>query len=154
MISDTYEPGSTFKLVTTSSALEEGVTSLNHTYTCNVGYKVPGTNVTLHCWSPMPHGTETLKEAVGNSCNPVQIQLGLALGEDTYYDYLEMFGITADSKTGIDLPGEGSAILSAKRKHRSCRTCNDVLRAGCCNYADSACYSRLRHRKRRGADAT
>ena len=114
MISDTYEPGSTFKLVTTSSALEEGVTSLNHTYTCNVGYKVPGTNVTLHCWSPVPHGTETLKEAVGNSCNPVQIQLGLALGEDTYYDYLEMFGITADSKTGIDLPGEGSAILSAK----------------------------------------
>lgn len=109
IISDTYEPGSTFKLITTSSALEEGVTTLNTTYQCNISYEIPGTHEVLHCWSTVPHGTETLKEAVGNSCNPVQIQLGLTLGKEKYYDYLEMFGITSTSKTNIDLPGEGSA---------------------------------------------
>ncbi len=109
IISDTYEPGSTFKLLTTSSALEEGVTSLTTKYQCNVGYEVPGTHVTLHCWSSVPHGTETLKEAVGNSCNPVQIQMAMKLGKEKYYDYLEMFGITSVSLTHIDLPGEATA---------------------------------------------
>lgn len=114
IISDTYEPGSTFKLITTSSALEEGVTTMDTTYTCRVSYQVPGTDVTLHCWSTVPHGAETLKEAVGNSCNPVQIQLGLALGKDKYYDYLEMFGITNTSLTNIDLPGEATPQLRSK----------------------------------------
>lgn len=111
IVSDTYEPGSTFKLITTSSALEEGVTSLEHQYTCNVSYKVPGSDITLHCWSTVPHGTQTLKEAVGNSCNPVQIQLALAMGKETYYNYLEMYGITSTSLTNIDLPGEANAIV-------------------------------------------
>lgn len=114
IVSDTYEPGSTFKLVTTSSALEERVTNLKKTYTCNVGYTVPGTHVTLHCWSPKGHGTETLIQAVGNSCNPVQIQLALAMGKETYYNYLEMFGITDTSKTNIDLPAEASAQVQPK----------------------------------------
>lgn len=109
IVSDTYEPGSTFKLITVSSALEEGVTDLQKQYTCNVAYKVPGTGVTLHCWSPVPHGAQTLKEAVGNSCNPVQIQLALAMGKESYYNYLEMYGITSESLTNIDLPGEANA---------------------------------------------
>lgn len=112
IISDTYEPGSTFKLVTTSSALEQGVTTPDTRYHCNVAYKVPGTGVTLHCWSPVPHGSETLTEAVGNSCNPVQIQLALKMGKESYYDYLEMFGIT--KKTGIDLPAETSALIQSE----------------------------------------
>ena len=112
IVSDTYEPGSTFKLVTTSSALEEGVTTLDSKYYCNVSYTVPGTNITLHCWSTVPHGSETLIEAVGNSCNPVQIQLALKMGKDTYYNYLEMFGIT--QKTNIDLPAETSALIQNK----------------------------------------
>ena len=111
LVSDTYEPGSTFKLLTTSAALEEGVTTPDDHYYCNVGYEVPGTGWTLHCWSDTPHGDQTLTEAVGNSCNPVMIQLGLKLGIETYYDYLEMFGITADSLTHVDLPAEALAQI-------------------------------------------
>lgn len=114
MVSDTYEPGSTFKLITTSSALESGATTMSNSYTCNVSYEIPGTDITLHCWSPRPHGLQSLKEAVGNSCNPVMIQLGLAMGKETFYNYLEMYGITIDSKTGIDLPGEANPILQSE----------------------------------------
>ena len=111
LISDTYEPGSTFKLITTSAALEEGVSTPDNHYYCNVGYEVPGTGWTLHCWSTTPHGDQTLTEAVGNSCNPVMIQLGLKLGVETFYDYLEMFGITATSLTHVDLPAEAMAQI-------------------------------------------
>lgn len=114
LISDTYEPGSTFKLLTTSAALEEGVTTPDNYYYCNVGYEVPGTGWTLHCWSDTPHRDQTLTEAVGNSCNPVMMQLGLQLGAETYYDYLEMFGITATSLTHIDLPAEAQAQIQAE----------------------------------------
>ena len=111
MISDTYEPGSTFKLITTSMALEEGVTSLDDKFVCTGSIKVAGE--TLKCWrSYNPHGAETLVEAVGNSCNPVFVQLAQRVGIDKYYDYLERFGIT--EKTGIDYPGEGYAILQKK----------------------------------------
>lgn len=110
IVSDTYEPGSTFKLITTSAAIEEGVANKNSKFTCNVTYDVAGTK--LHCWSTVPHGTQTLIQAVGNSCNPVQIQLALGLGKDKYYDYLDLFGIT--EKTGIDYPGETRAIVQNK----------------------------------------
>lgn len=112
IVSDTYEPGSTFKLVTTSSALEEGVTTLNTRYYCNVAYEVPGTGVTLHCWNTRGHGSENLIQAVGNSCNPVQIQMALKIGKERYYDYLEMFGI--NQKTNIDLPGETNSLIQNK----------------------------------------
>lgn len=115
MVSDTYEPGSTFKLITSSSALEEGVASMNSTYNCNVSYTIPGTKVTLHCWSPRPHGNQSLKQAVGNSCNPAMMQIGLAMGKDTFYDYMEMYGIAANSRTGIDLPGEAYSQLQPKK---------------------------------------
>lgn len=107
MISDTYEPGSTFKLITTSAALEEGIATPDSHYTCNGAYDVDGT--VLHCWGNSVHGDQTITEAVGNSCNPVQIQLALAMGKDTYYNYLEMFGFT--EKTQVDLPAEAEALI-------------------------------------------
>lgn len=109
LINDVYEPGSTFKLVTTSAVLEEGVATPESTYNCDVRYTVPGTRVTLNCWSSVPHGLQTLKEAVGNSCNPVQIQISAQLGKEKYYHNLEMFGITAP--TNIDYPGETNSIV-------------------------------------------
>ncbi len=112
IINDVYEPGSTFKLLTTSAVLEEGVATPESKFTCNSSYTVPGTNVVLHCWSTKPHGEQTLKQAVGNSCNPVQIQIAANLGKEKYYDYLEMFGITR--KTNIDFPGEAGSLIQQK----------------------------------------
>lgn len=113
LISDVYEPGSTFKLLTTSMALEEGKTTTSENFTCT-GY-INVANETLRCWKYYaPHGTQTLTEAVGNSCNPVFVTLAQRLGIDTFYNYLETFGIT--EKTGIDFPGEGTSILQNKEK--------------------------------------
>lgn len=108
LVSDTYEPGSTFKLITTAIALEEGLTSLSETFTCT-GYYQLYTD-TLRCWRYYnPHGAETLSQAVQNSCNPVFITLGLRIGARKYFDYLDTLGFS--SKTGIDLPGETSTIM-------------------------------------------
>lgn len=107
IVSDLYEPGSTFKLVTTSAALEEGVTTPN-THYYDKGFLRVGDTV-LHCWNTAGHGRQTLTEAVGNSCNPVQMQLAAKLGIRKYYNYLEMFGIT--DITNISLPDETSAII-------------------------------------------
>lgn len=110
MVSDTYEPGSTFKLITTAIALEEGVTHLNDNFVCTGSYVVAGTK--LSCWrSYKPHGSQTLVEAVENSCNPVFVQLSQRLGIETYYNYLNKFGLM--EKTGIDYPGEGGNILQS-----------------------------------------
>ncbi|QIB70100.1 PASTA domain-containing protein [Aminipila butyrica] len=111
MVSDTYEPGSTFKLVTTSMALEEQLTTLTEQFVCHGTYTIAGT--LLKCWRYyQPHGVETLVQAVGNSCNPVFAELASRLGIEKFYQYLELFGIK--DKTGIDYPGEGSAILQNK----------------------------------------
>lgn len=111
IISDTYEPGSTFKLITTATALDESVTTPESTYTCTGFIKVE--DAVLKCWRYYnPHGLQTLAEAVQNSCNPVFIQLGQELGEDKYYEYLDYFGFK--DKTGIDLPGESRAIIQDK----------------------------------------
>lgn len=108
MISDTYEPGSTFKLITTATALEEKVTNPNELFTCTGSIMVGGQK--LSCWrSYKPHGTQTLTKAVQNSCNPVFVQLSQRLGLETYYKYLDRFGLM--EKTGIDYPGEGGNIL-------------------------------------------
>lgn len=109
LINDVYEPGSTFKLLTAAAVLEEGVATPESTYNCDVRYTVPGTNVTLNCWSPVPHGMQTLKEAVGNSCNPVMIQIGSKLGKERFYKNLELFGVT--SPTNVDYPGETNSIV-------------------------------------------
>ena len=111
IVSDLYEPGSTFKLVTTSSALEEGVTTPTTHYYDSGSISVDGT--TLHCWDLAGHGAETLVQAVGNSCNPVQVQLILKMGKQKYYNYLEMFGIT--DVTHVDLPAETSAIIKDEK---------------------------------------
>ncbi|WP_051600651.1 penicillin-binding transpeptidase domain-containing protein [Eubacterium sp. AB3007] len=108
IVSDLYEPGSTFKLITTSSALEEGVTNLADRFEC-VG-SVPVGGIRLNCTAT--HGKQSLVEAVGNSCNPVQVALGQRLGKDRFYNYLEMFGIT--DPTHVDLPAETSAMVQDK----------------------------------------
>ncbi|MDD7718507.1 MAG: penicillin-binding transpeptidase domain-containing protein [Eubacteriaceae bacterium] len=107
VVSDVYEPGSTWKLITTSAALESGAATMNSSFYCDGSYHVPGTNITLHCLGN--HGSQSLKEAVGNSCNPAQMKMGMAMGKSTYEDFLNMFGIT--QKTGIDLEAESTAII-------------------------------------------
>ena len=102
-VTDTYEPGSTFKLVTTSAALEEGITTPDKKgeFCCTGGIEIAG--VRIKCWRYYrPHGPESLREALKNSCNPVFIGLGQKLGVKTYYSYLNKFGLLG--KTGIDLP--------------------------------------------------
>lgn len=114
-IADTYEPGSTFKLITTSAALEEGmVTDIDKTdFGCTGSITIAGTRI--KCWRYYrPHGSESLRMALMNSCNPVFIGLGQKLGVGTYYDYLEKFGLL--QKTGIDLPGEANSIFLAEEK--------------------------------------
>jgi len=114
-ISDTYEPGSTFKLVTTSASLEEGITTPDKAgeFSC-IGY-IEVAGVKMKCWRYYkPHGSESLREALMNSCNPVFIGLGQKMGVQTYYKYLRKFGFF--QKTGIDLPGEAGSIFLDESK--------------------------------------
>ena len=114
-VADTYEPGSTFKLVTASAALEEGITTTDKEgeFTCTGGITIAG--VRISCWRYYnPHGSESLRQALMNSCNPVFIGLGQEIGVSKYYDYLEKFGLLR--KTGIDLPGEASSIFLKEDK--------------------------------------
>ena len=114
-IADTYEPGSVFKLITASAALEEGITDTDNEgeFCCTGGIEVAG--VRIKCWRYYrPHGSESLRQALMNSCNPVFIGLGQKLGVETYYKYLEKFGLL--KTTGIDLPGEAGSIFLAKDK--------------------------------------
>ena len=114
-ISDAYEPGSTFKLITASSALEEGITDTDNKGEFNCSGSITIAGVTIKCWRYYrPHGPESLREALMNSCNPVFIGLGQKLGVHTYYSYLNKFGYL--DKTGIDLPGEGGSIFLAEEK--------------------------------------
>ncbi|MDR2355414.1 MAG: PASTA domain-containing protein [Clostridiales Family XIII bacterium] len=108
LTSEVYDPGSTFKLLTVSAALEERVSTPGDEFYCSGFYEVSGQR--LRCWRYYnPHGDETLTEAVGNSCNPVMIQLVQRMGYDKFYRYMELFGITA--KTGIDFPGETNSLV-------------------------------------------
>ena len=114
-IADTYEPGSVFKLITASAALEEGITDTDNAgeFSCTGGIEVAG--VRIKCWRYYrPHGAESLREALMNSCNPVFIGLGQKLGVTKYYEYLEKFKLL--KTTGIDLPGEAGSIFLAKEK--------------------------------------
>lgn len=115
-ITDTYEPGSTFKTITASAALEEGlVTDIDKEgqFCCTGGIEVAG--VRIKCWRYYrPHGPESLRQALMNSCNPIFIGLGQKMGVHTYYSYLQKFGLL--EKTGIDLPGEAGSIFLAENK--------------------------------------
>lgn len=106
VISDTYEPGSVFKTVVVSGALEEGVVDLNTTYTCVGGIQVA--NHYQRCWKAGGHGHETLTQGLMNSCNPFFITIGQKLGKENFYKYFDAFGLT--EKTGIDLPAEYAPV--------------------------------------------
>ena len=114
-VSDTYEPGSVFKLITTSAALQEGITTPDKQgeFTCTGGIEVAG--VRIKCWRYYrPHGSESLRQALMNSCNPVFIGLGQKLGVHTYYSYLKKFGLL--EPTGVDLAGEATSIFLKEEK--------------------------------------
>ena len=109
-INDTYEPGSTFKIITTAAALEQGVVSVNDPFYCP-GYKIVEDR-RIRCHKTTGHGAETFTQGIMNSCNPVFIELGLRLGAENFYNYFEQFGLLR--KTGIDLPGEAATIMHKK----------------------------------------
>lgn len=106
-INDTYEPGSTFKIITASAALEEGKVSLSDQFNCP-GYKIVEDR-RIRCQKVGGHGAEDFTHGIMNSCNPVFIEIGLRIGSDRFCDYFEQFGLL--SKTNIDLPGEASTIM-------------------------------------------
>ena len=115
-ITDTYEPGSTFKTITASASIEEGlVTDIDKEgeFCCTGGIEVAG--VRIKCWRYYrPHGPESLRQALMNSCNPIFIGLGQRMGVNTYYGYLKKFGFL--ERTGVDLPGEAGSIFLAENK--------------------------------------
>lgn len=109
-INDTYEPGSTFKTITATAALETGVVSLASTYSCP-GFKIVEDR-RIRCHKTTGHGTQTFAQTVMNSCNPAFIEWGLRVGVDNFYDYMGKLGLM--EKTGIDVPGEASIIVHKK----------------------------------------
>lgn len=118
-ISDTYEPGSTFKIITLAMALEEGVVDMNSSFYCGGSTSVLGRNTPVRCWKSGGHGSQTLTQAVQHSCNVAFVNIGQRIGEERFYDYAEAFGFferTGDSSaqltgtTGIDLGGESGSI--------------------------------------------
>ena len=118
-ISDTYEPGSTFKIITLAMALEEGVVDLDSTFYCGGSVSVPGRNTPVRCWKSGGHGSQTLTQAVQHSCNVAFVNIGLRVGAERFYDYAEAFGffdrgsdssVQLTGTTGIDLGGESGSI--------------------------------------------
>ena len=109
-LNDTYEPGSTFKILTLSAALEEGV--VDKTTTVNCGGSVSISGYTIHCSNKNGHGLQTLMQSVGNSCNPAFINYGLRIGNEKFYEYMRSFGLM--NTTGIDLGGEAVGVFAAE----------------------------------------
>ena len=109
-VAETYEPGSTFKIITSAAALEEGVVSLNDTFSCP-GY-ITVEDRKIRCHKAGGHGGENFVQGIMNSCNPVFITVGLRLGVDNFYKYLNRFEVL--KKTGVDLPGEAATIMHKK----------------------------------------
>lgn len=106
LLTDAYEPGSTFKILTAAAALDSGLVSVSEGFYCSGATYVDGSRV--RCWGN-PHGAETFAQALQNSCNPVFVEMGLRLGVERFYDYLEAFGI--GRQTGVDIPGEANGIV-------------------------------------------
>ncbi len=106
-ISDPYEPGSVFKILTASAAMEEGVVHQDDTFVCNGYHEVSGE--TIRCWKTGGHGTQNFLGALMHSCNPAFMTIGERLGVEKFYDYFELFGLT--DITGVDLPGEANGIM-------------------------------------------
>lgn len=112
-VSDGYEPGSTFKLITLASALDSGAVTLNDSFYCSGQEKFTGRKQILNCWKSAGHGAQTTAQALGNSCNIAFGHIGLRMGGDTFYDYLKSFGVM--EKTGVDLPGEASGLFYERK---------------------------------------
>ncbi|MBQ7341040.1 MAG: PASTA domain-containing protein [Oscillospiraceae bacterium] len=111
-ISDGYEPGSTFKVLTMAAALDCGAIDLNTSFHCSGSEHIPGRSQLLHCWRSKGHGAEKTPEALQNSCNLAFAHIALKLGGERFYEYVEKFGIL--EKTGIDLPGESKGVFFSK----------------------------------------
>ncbi len=109
IVSDGYEPGSTFKTITLASALEEGAVSLEDTWFCGGSAKIERRDQILHCWYANGHGSQTTAQALQNSCNIAFANIGIALGGEKLYEYVKAFGLL--EKTGIDLPGEATGYF-------------------------------------------
>ena len=112
-VSDGYEPGSTFKLITLASALDSGAVTLNDSFYCSGQEKFTGREQILNCWKSAGHGAQSTAQALGNSCNIAFGHIGLRMGGDTFYDYLKSFGVM--EKTGVDLPGEASGLFYERK---------------------------------------
>lgn len=112
VISDGYEPGSTFKVLTMAAALDCGAIDLNTSFYCKGAEQIPGRSQLLHCWRSAGHGAETTAEALQNSCNIAFAHIALKLGGEQFYSYIEKFGIL--EKTGIDLAGESKGVFFDK----------------------------------------
>ncbi len=111
-VTDTYEPGSTYKILTLAAALEEGTVNLNSSFYC--GGSIQVNDAVMHCSNRNGHGTQTLEEAAGHSCNPAFISMGLSLGVDTYWHYMEAFGLFGP--TGVDLQGEATGVHASLKR--------------------------------------
>lgn len=122
MVTDTYEPGSIFKVVTLAAALDSGAVSTGTTFSCSGSLTVNGQKI--KCWKTAGHGAETLAEAVQNSCNPAFMSMALKMGTDTFYDYIYSFGFS--DKTGSQLMGETSGTVTHKKYIRE----TDLARIG------------------------
>ncbi len=109
VLTDAYEPGSTFKIITAASALDAKLVSVNEGFYCSGSVTVEGGKI--RCWGK-PHGAENFAQALQNSCNPVFVEMGLRLGTETFYQYLDAFGI--GRRTGVDIPGEAEGIVIGK----------------------------------------
>ena len=113
-INDTYEPGSTYKILTLAAALEEGLVTQNSTFNCTGSVVVDGW--TMHCSKKAGHGLQDLATATANSCNPAFINIGLSIGTDTYYQYMKNFGLF--ETTGVDLQGEAIGVAASQKNFK------------------------------------
>jgi len=112
VLSDGYEPGSTFKVLTMAAALDCGAIDLNTSFHCSGAEQIPGRAQRLHCWRSTGHGSEQTPQALQNSCNIAFAHIALKLGGERFYEYIEKFGVT--EKTGIDLAGESKGVFFSK----------------------------------------
>lgn len=112
VVSDGYEPGSTFKIITMAAAIEEGTTTLGSTFFCGGAENIPGRQQTLHCWKAQGHGSEDASQALQNSCNIAFAHVALDLGGEKFYDYVKNFGLM--ERTGVDMSGEASGYFFQK----------------------------------------
>ena len=164
-LSDTYEPGSTFKIITLAMALEEGAVSLDDTFYCGGNVSVIGRTSPIRCWKTTGHGSQTLTQAAQHSCNAAFVNIGLRVGAERFYDYCEAFGFlrlsddpdaNLTAKTGIDLSGESGEHLVEQEyillAEKPVAACGGILRPDLYDYPASARVRRERVCKRRVPD--